>query len=120
MVNVQTLAAIDMWGSRGSLLRRRVIVCEFGLGVAGCCGLGTFVVSRSSGWFAALGVWLIAIGINYLPLLFYAIRLSRPGALSRVVSSLDLREELPRATRRQAWLLVPLAIVVFAVISRET
>jgi hypothetical protein len=37
-VDVRRLAAVDMHGARGSLLRRRVILAEFVLGAIGGAG----------------------------------------------------------------------------------
>jgi hypothetical protein len=68
-----------------------------------------------SGWAIMLGVWLVATGVNYLPLAMTAQSLSRPGALEAELVDADLPRELQQAGVRQLWILVPLAVVIAAV-----
>jgi hypothetical protein len=53
------LAAADMWGTRGSPRRRRIIRAEFILGTGGCTLLGILTLLKGSGLWILLGVWLI-------------------------------------------------------------
>jgi len=78
MVNVQRLAAVDLSG-----LGPKIIIPEFVLAVLGAPTLGvlTVVRSRSLGM-TALGVALIGLGVNYVPLLIHAIDLVRRSAVS--------------------------------------
>jgi adenosylmethionine-8-amino-7-oxononanoate aminotransferase len=50
--DVRRLAAVDMHGAHGTLLRRRIILAEFVLGALAGTGLGIFlaVASSSVGW----------------------------------------------------------------------
>jgi hypothetical protein len=119
LVDVRRLAAVDMYGLKGSRRRRRIIRAEFDVGVVGCCALGVLAVARSSGWGAVLGVWLISIGLNYVPLALAAHALSRPGALEAELEGVDMAREIRRTGTRQVWILVPFAVVVSAVLPRR-
>ena len=114
MVDVRRLAALDMWGSAGSIRRRRIIRAEFVVGVVGCTSLGLLVVARGSGWMVLLGIWLVGAGVNYVPLALYAHSLSRPGVLEAELAEVDVRSELRHAGLQQFWIAVPLAVAVFA------
>ena len=118
MLNVRRLAAADMWGTRGSPLRRRLIRIEFFVGVVGCMALGALALLMASGWWLAVGAWLVFIGLNYVPLAAYAQALSRSGALEAELAVIDISRELRRAGRDQLWILVPLAVVLSALARR--
>ncbi len=77
--SVRRLAAVDMWGSQGSLLRRRLILIEFLAGALGGIGLGLLtLLTAAGGIWIAVGVWLVGAGVNYLPLAVQrAVSLSR-------------------------------------------
>jgi hypothetical protein len=114
-VDVRRLAAIDMYGIRGTARRRRIILTEFILGAVVLVGYG--------GWLAftpgtpvdlALGAYLMAIGVNYVPLSLYALALIRPGALDAELAGVDTGPELRRYSVLQFWVFVPLALVVMA------
>jgi len=109
------LAAADMFGSRGTLRRRRIIRAEF---IAGACGstlLGVLTLLRGSGGWIVLGAWLVGVGANYAPLALEAGRLSRPGALDAQIAGLELGKELRAAGRAQLWIAVPFALCVAAI-----
>lgn len=114
LVNVRRLAAADMWGTTGSLRRRRLVRIEFVVGAVGCGVLGMLSLVSGSGWVDVLGVWLLGVGVNYVPLAVQAQSLSHPGALEAELRGLDLRHELRRAGVRQIWIAVPLAVAVSA------
>jgi hypothetical protein len=110
--DVRRLAAIDMWGSRGALPRRRIILAEFLTGVAVLIAVGILLLPHV----VVLGAWMIGAGLNYIPLAGYALLLSRPGALDSELSAVDVGPELRRYGVLQLWIFVPLSIVVFALI----
>ncbi len=110
MVDVRRLAAVDMHGAAGTLLRRRIILAEFAFGALAGVGLGIWVLTAA----APLGIWAIGIGLNYLPLAIYAIRLSPAGALERELAGIDVDAELRRYTVAQLWIFVPLLFAVLA------
>jgi hypothetical protein len=114
------LAALDMWGTAGTMRRRRIIRAEFFLGAVACTGLGALALATASGWMTALGIWLVGAGINYVPLAREAQRLSRPGALEAELQGVELRRELRRATVQQLWIAVPLAVAVFSLVARRS
>lgn len=111
-VDVRRLAAADMWGTAGSLRRRRLVRVEFIVGAVGCTALGVLCLAAGSGWAEVLGLWLLGAGVNYVPLALQAQSLSRPGALEAELDGLDLRRELRRAGVRQIWIAVPFAVAI--------
>jgi len=112
--DVRRLAALDMWGSAGSIRRRREIQAEFFVGATGCTILGLLALLRGAGWMVVVGAWLVGVGINYVPLALYAHWLSRPGAIELELEGVDTRRELRRAGVQQLWIAVPLAIALAA------
>jgi hypothetical protein len=115
-MNVKRLAAIDMYGTRGSTRRRRIILAEFVLGVFVTVAFGVWLVSRSPGpGGLAFGFWVIGAGLNYAPLAVYAIGLSRSGALDAELAGVATGPELRRYSVLQLWIFVPLSLVVLAV-----
>jgi hypothetical protein len=114
-VDVQRLAAIDMWGTRGTLRRRRIILAEFTLGAVVAISFGAWLLMASSGaGDRVFAVWVIGAGLNYVPLAFYAVRLSRPGALDSELAGVDTNRELRRYSVLQLWIFIPLLLLVFA------
>ena len=118
ILDVRRLAAADMWGTAGTMRRRRLIRAEFEVGAVGCTLLGVLVLASagSVGW-ALVGAWLVGAGINYVPLALYARSLSRPGLLEAELCDVDLRRELRRTGLRQFWIAVPLAVAIAALAS---
>lgn len=114
-VDVRRLAALDMHGLAGTLLRRRIILAEFVLGAVGCVVIGLITATRAPavGW-RVLGVWLVGIGINYGALALHAVWLSRAGALDRELAGVDVPTELRRYAFLQLWIVVPLLLVILA------
>lgn len=119
IVDARRLAAVDMHGLHGGSRRRRVIRAEFFLGALGCTALGLYTCVASQGWGRALGIWLIGIALNYVPLALAARDLSRPGALEDELKGLDLAREGRRMGLAQAWLLVPLAVASASLANRS-
>lgn len=114
-LNVRRLAAVDMHGSRGATIRRRVILAEFIVGAVALmlAGLWGLVGTGSVGW-QVLGSLSIGVGLNYVPLTLHALALSRPGALDAELSGVDLDREGRYYTLAQFWVFVPLSLVVMA------
>ena len=117
-VNARRLAAADMWGTKGSTRRRQIIRAEFVAGVVGCLLVGAITIVQSSGWARFVGVWLVGVGVNYIPLVIHAQALSRPGALEAELRGTDVRRELHRAGVRQLWIAVPFAIAIADLVDR--
>src|SRR5262245_59073691 len=115
-MNVRRLAAIDMYGTRGTVRRQRIILAEFIAGVVLMVPFGVWVATSESGpGGRAFGLWLIGAGLNYAPLSIHAIALSRRGALDAELAGVDTGRELRRYGVLQLWILVPLSLVVLAV-----
>ena len=117
-LNVNRLVELDM-----AFLGSRVIVAEFAIGVAGSLALAFLSLSYAArthaaflSWPVLLGLELAAIGINYVPLLLEAWR-RRADARSIAATRASLRENASEARSyglRQAWILVPGAVVLFS------
>lgn len=107
------LAALDMYGTKGTRRRRRLVLTEFILGVGGCAVLGLASLAHGGPGAIALGVWLLGAALNYVPLAAHAVALSRPGALECELEAADVRRELRTATLLQLWILVPGAVLLF-------
>ena len=118
-MDVRRLAAIDMHGLAGSMLRRRIILWEFILGAVLGLAFGLFVLLTADSLFWAIfGLWLIFLGMNYVPLAIYAIGFTRPGALQQELAGVNIPAELRRYTGLQMWVFVPFALGFFAVRQR--
>jgi hypothetical protein len=119
-MNVKRLAAIDMYGTRGTLRRRRIILAEFTAGVVATVALGTWLTTSASSLGTRLfGIWILGAGLNYTPLAAYAIALSRPGALVTELAGVDTGGELRRYSLLQFWIVVPLSLVIFTLFTRN-
>lgn len=106
----------------------RFILIEFGVGVAGCVLLGALSLvagirnlNRGVGWQLVLGLALLWIGLNYVPLFLHAVDLGRSGtARSEAASDLGNPAQVRRYGLLQLWILVPFAVGIFALLQRGT
>ncbi|MEU7755247.1 hypothetical protein AB0B57_24910 [Micromonospora sp. NPDC049101] len=115
-MNVRRLAAIDMYGSRGTTRRRWIILAEFLVGVVVMVTWGVWLLASTDGLGTrALGLWLTGAGLNYAPLSASAIALMRPGALDAELAGASIDGELRRYTVLQLWVFIPLSLVVLAI-----
>ena len=89
-------------------------VCRRG---APCVALGTVVLFRGhSFWQLALGLYFISLGINYVPLLVYAVAITR-GQSARAEMGDELSDErwaMAKYRRQSILLLVPLLVPILA------
>ncbi len=119
-MNVRRLAAIDMYGTRGTARRKRIILTEFIAALAATVALGTWLVIDASGLGTRIfGIWLIGADLNYAPLAAFAISLSRPGALEGELANVETDRELRRYSVLQLWILVPLSLIAMTVQGRN-
>ena len=113
-MNVRRLAAVDLSG-----LGPKIIIPEFALAVLGGPALGvlTVVRSRSLGM-TALGVALIGLGVNYVPLLIHAIDLVRRSAVAAATAdeAFDRRSLYAKYRRQSLWLLLPFVVGIAALL----
>jgi hypothetical protein len=111
--NARKLAAIDL-----IFLGPKVIITEFSAGVFLSAVLGIFVLVRGHHSLAqtVLGLYLISLGINYVPMLNYAIRMSRAkSARAELGNELDdERVAMAKYRRQSLWLLVPIIVPLMA------
>ena len=117
MIEVRKLAAIDLL-----FLGSKVILAEFGLGVIGPPALGLLTLVRShSPWQTVFGVYLLSLGVNYVPLLLYSIAMVRRGsAADEMAGELADRDRAFRKYRRLSLLLlVPLVMPILAILQER-
>jgi len=73
MIDIRKLVEVDI-----SFLGTKIILAEFTLGVLGSLALGFFILLRShSIWQMILGWYILSMGVNYVPMLVYAIAMVR-------------------------------------------
>lgn len=111
-INVRKLTALDL-----AFHPAWLILTEFAFAVTLGGALGIFVLVRAASAFGiVVGVVLLAVGLNYVPLLLYAIAIQRrQSARAEVAAELAQRNVYARKYGvQQALLLVPLAIVLLA------
>ena len=104
-------------------LGAKVIVAEYALGIILPLALGVFTLHRTFSspnrltWQTILGMWLISIAANYLPLFLYAVSIAKAGTVKAEGES-----ELPHARQygvQQVIILIPFLVVVIAVIQER-
>lgn len=105
--------------ARGTRRRRRVILAEFALGTIGGGALGVWALTWRGVTGIVLGIWLLGVGVNYLPLLSYVVALWPPGALKAELAGIDLEAEIRHYTRVQFRVLVPFWVAVLALLQRD-
>ncbi len=112
MIDPRKLVAIDI-----VFLGSKFIIAEFAGGVLLCFALGAFVLIRGDSFGQlALGLYLISLGINYVPMLIYAVTITI-GESARAEMGDELNDKLQAMTkyRRQSLLLlVPLWVPMVA------
>jgi hypothetical protein len=119
-VNVRQLAAVDMHGTRGSVLRRRVILAEFVAGAIGGAAFGVWALASWDGTLGLLfGLYLLGLGANYLVLAREVIRLWPAGALEAELRGIDIRAALRHYTAAQVWVFVPFLFPALALAQRR-
>ena len=111
------LAAIDI-----VFLGYRLILAEYAFGVLFSLALGVFVLlRRQSAWQLALGLYLICLGINYVPMLAYTVSIgNKQNAQAELADELtNKRRAMSKYRRLSALLLVPLLVLFLAVIGNR-
>ena len=117
LIDVRRLAAVDMYGRRGGTGRRRLILAEFVLAAIDIPLVGLAMsLAASSASSALLGVYLIGVGLNYVPLGLHAISLARSGRLDAELAGVDVGAELRRYTTRQLFIAVPLLVFILGAV----
>lgn len=113
MISIRKLAAVDM-----AAFGARVILAEYALGVVLPFILGLISLRYGlAGWpqtkvQAGVGVWLVSIAANYIPLFIYALLIARAGTVRQ-----EGQPELAHVRRysvQQVIILVPFLVVIVA------
>ena len=111
-LNVRKLAALDM-----TFLGTRIIVAEYAAGVLISGAIGVLSLLKGVLW---LGIPLVWIGLNYVPLFVHSVDLARRrSAREEVAKELADTRTARSYSWRQLWILVPLAVVVFDLMQRS-
>jgi hypothetical protein len=111
--NIRKLAAIDI-----ALLGFKLAFAEYACGVLLSLALGVFALFRShSPWQLALAVYLICLGINYVPMLAHTVSIaSRQNAQAELAEELtEKRKAMSKYRRVSLLLLVPLLVPILMV-----
>jgi hypothetical protein len=112
-LNTRKLAAIDI-----VFLGFKVVAAEYAFGVLFSLALGIFVFLRShSGWQIALGIYLVCIGINYVPMLIYTLSIAnKENAQAELGYELvEKRRAMSKYRRLSLLLLVPFVLPILAI-----
>ena len=115
-VNFKKLAAIDV-----AFLGPKLIIAEFAFAVLFSIALGIFALLRAhSLWGTAVGAYLVCLGINYGPMLAFALAIgNRENARLELGDELkEKRAAMSKYRRQSLLLLVPLAVPIFAIFRR--
>jgi hypothetical protein len=110
LINIRKLVALDI-----TLHGPRFILIEFGVGTPAIILVGLWLMLTSSVFI--LGLYLFLTGINYVPLLLYAVVIARKGsAQTEVEQGLAQNKHYVRKySLQQLLIFVPLAILIIAV-----
>jgi hypothetical protein len=116
LINIRKLVALDIL-----LHGRPFILIEYGLGILLGFGLGLASQQIATGLAGSyvslvLGFYLALIGVNYLPLLVYAVIISRKNSAQNEAES-ELQNK-SKYNRQQFLIFVPL-LVLLVVVKQE-
>jgi uncharacterized membrane protein len=113
-MNVRKLAALDI-----VFHGPKLILVEFAIGVLLPLAIGILFLSRGHSRLVFIfGLYMLALGMNYLPLLLHAISIARSGdAAAEVSHELSKGRQSARKYQVQSLLLlIPFAVPVLALI----
>lgn len=116
MISFRKLVAIDI-----VFLGSKFIIAEFAGGALLCVALGIFVLLRGASLAQlVLGLYLISLGINYVPMLIYAIAIARgKSARAEIGNELDdTRRAMTKYRRQSLLLLIPLLAPIVALVQK--
>lgn len=104
-------------------LGHKLIIAEFTAGVLLSTALGVFILVRAhSSRQLALGVYFTTLGINYVPMLVYAVVITRKqSAKAELGDELDdPRRAMAKYRRQSLLLLIPLLVPILAIVQRRS
>lgn len=109
-----------MHALKGTEFRRRIIIAEFvGAVVAGIAIGVSLLVGVGGTTGTVVGLYVLGVAANYMPLSFHALSMRRPARLRRELRRVDLRRELRYYTLAQFWVFVPLSFIWFELARRR-
>lgn len=118
LIRVRRLAELDL-----ALHGKRFTLSEFSAGVTLPAALGTYTLFIGHSPFETLlGIYLVLLGLNYLPLLIYASAISRRSneRVEYSEASPSLKHEIKKYGVQQAIILIPFAVILVAFIQELT
>jgi hypothetical protein len=95
-----------MFGRRGAQHRRRLVLAEIVVAAVDVPLVGLAIALAASALWVLFAIYLIGVGLNYVPLALYAVSLARAGQHDTELVGVDVGAELRRYTARQAFLLL--------------
>jgi len=113
LINIRKLAASDI-----TLHGSRFMLIGFGLGTPAMILFGLWLALTGEDTMFFFGLYFLLIGMNYLPLLLYAIAITKKGSATIEVSA-DLAHNklfIRKYGIQQLLILVPCAILVISLI----
>ena len=116
-IDLRKLAVIDI-----AFLGRKAIVAEYAAGVVLSTALGVFVLVRGhSFWQILLGVYFLCLGINYAPMLAYAMAIpTQERARKEMGGELaDRGKAMSKYRRLSLLLLIPLVVPLLTLLARR-
>jgi hypothetical protein len=102
---------------------KHFILAEFGFGIVfpvlfAIINLRRiFVGAAQPLWVTLVGIWLIGIGINYIPLLTYAVIIARKGSIEDEGQS--ERVNVMKYSLQQFIIFIPLLVAIIALIQES-
>ncbi len=110
LINVRRLVALDIY-----LHDSKFILAEFGVGTPVIIAVGFWLILTK---IFALGIYLLLTGINYIPLLVYAIIIARSRTAEKEVSyGLEHDKHYNRKySVQQLMIFIPLTIVILTIL----
>lgn len=109
IIEIRKLAAVDM-----AWLGWRIIIPEYLFGILLPFALGFLSIHRGQ---ILMGIWLVTIAINYIPLFIYAVNLKQTNSIEK-----EGKPEIVRAKKygvQQIVILVPLLVVILALLQES-
>jgi hypothetical protein len=111
LISIRKLAILDM-----AVHNRLLILAEFSAGSLIGILVGGYVLSRASnGYELLIGLGLLGIGLNYVPLALYGILNDPKHSLDPELLSLDSKR---RYTAQSLFLVVPFFIIAIALLQK--
>ena len=116
IIKVRKLAALDI-----AFFGPRLILLEYGLGVLLLTVFGAYIILSgrgSSQSISPFGLYLVTLGVDYVPLLVYAIKIhGKERAKAEVgMELMEAGKARRKYSLQQLLLLVPFAIPILAVV----